>query len=263
MKKITIITATFNSKRTIRECIKSVISQDYPFIEYIIVDGGSTDGTLDIIREYTSKINILIIEKDEGIYDALNKGIKVATGDVIAFLNSDDFYKNKKIISIVANHFNDSNTECVYGDLAYFSSKKYGKIVRYWKAGNFSVKKIFRGWIPPHPTFFALRSIYEKFGSFRLELETSADYELMLRFLLIHNIKVSYIPEILVYMRSGGVSNISLINRLKANRMDRKAWIVNNLKPYPWIILFKPIRKIPQYWRKTAELMEATTEVNK
>lgn len=153
MKKISIITATFNSEKTIKECIKSVISQDYPLIEYIVIDGGSTDGTINIVKEYNNRINILITEKDEGIYDALNKGINAATGDVIAFLNSDDVYKDEKIISTVVSYFNSSDIECVYGDLAYFSFNKPERIVRYWKAGDFNVKKFYWGWMPPHPAF--------------------------------------------------------------------------------------------------------------
>ena len=256
--KISIITASFNSVKTIESCINSVLNQDYSHVEYIVIDAKSTDGTINIIRRYEEKVDVFIIEKDTGMYDALNKGISNATGDIIGFLHSDDFYKDRNVLSKVANVLKNSDIDACYGDLVYIkekpqvktnqkSSQNEYKFWRYWKSGAFNAKKFYWGWMPPHPTFFVRRSVYEKYGGFNLSLGSSADYELMLRFLLKCKIKVAYIPEVLVCMRTGGVSNVSLKNRYHANRMDKKAWEVNGLKPYYWTFLMKPFRKIPQY----------------
>lgn len=253
MNKISIITTTYNAAATLRHCFASLVEQTVPF-KHIIVDGGSTDGTLEIIEEYAKLGDVRFIsEPDEGLYDALNKGIQMATGDVIGILHADDFYADEKVLARVAEVFEDPSVDACYGDLLYVRDKRGNSInnfevVRYWRSGNFNPGKFYWGWMPPHPTFFVRKSVYEKYGLFNLELGTAADYELMLRFLLKHRISCRYIPEIFVNMRVGGVSNASVNNRLKANRMDRKAWEVNGLKPFPWTIPFKPIRKIPQYF---------------
>lgn len=182
----------------------------------------------------------------------------MATGDVIGILHADDFYADEKVLARVAEVFEDPSVDACYGDLLYVQDKHDDsnnnfEVVRYWRSGYFNPRKFYWGWMPPHPTFFVRKSVYEKYGLFNLELGTAADYELMLRFLLKHRINCRYISEILVNMRVGGVSNASVSNRLKANRMDRRAWEVNGLKPCPWTIPFKPIRKIPQYFLKPEE----------
>ena len=245
---ISIITATFNAETVLKRAIQSVSSQiNVQDIEHIIIDGQSTDGTLDIIKEQKKYISQWTSEKDKGIYDAMNKGIKMASGDIIGILNSDDFYTSNTILSKVLSIFEDPTIDACYGDLVYVDNQNTNLVIRYWKAGIYTSSRFYHGWMPPHPTFFVRRSIYEKYGLFNLSLGSAADYELMLRFLYKNKIKVSYIPETLVKMRVGGISNASLSNRIKANIMDRKAWKINNLKPYPWTLLAKPLRKIKQW----------------
>ncbi len=200
-----------------------------------------------VARRYPH-ISQIVSEADLGIYDAMNKGIGMSQGDIVGILNADDFYTSSDILAKVAAVFQDSAIDACYGDLVYVDNTDIGKVVRSWRAGNFSLRKFYWGWMPPHPTFFVRRSVYERFGVFNLDLGSAADYELMLRFLVKKAVKPAYIPEILVKMRVGGISNASWGNRLAANRMDRKAWVVNGLKPYPWTLWLKPLRKIGQ-WR--------------
>ncbi|MBK9190870.1 MAG: glycosyltransferase [Crocinitomicaceae bacterium] len=247
--KISVITVSFNSARTIRDTIESVLNQTYSDIEYIIVDGASKDDTLSIIKSYGNRISKLISEKDNGIYDAMNKGIKAATGDVIGILNSDDFYSHPDVIKNISQSFNP-NTDAVYADLVYVSAAEKNKIVRTWKAGKYETGSFRKGWMPPHPTFFVKRMVYENFGLFTDELKSAADYEIMLRFIHLHNINLNYLPEIIVHMRTGGASNISLKNRIKANREDKKAWKMNGLKPSPLTFIRKPLSKLSQFFKR-------------
>lgn len=242
---ISIITATFNSAEYCTSCIESVVRQAGSF-EHIFVDGGSDDGTLDIVTSY-SHISKVVSERDRGIYDAMNKGISLATGEVIGILNSDDFYADQHVLIKVAEAFKDERIDSCYGDLQYVDAVDSSKIIRNWKSGHYHEHGFYWGWMPPHPAFFVRRRVYEKYGMFNLDLGSAADYELMLRFLVKHKITTTYIPEVLVKMRAGGVSNASLKNRIKANRMDRMAWEVNGLKPYPWTTYLKPLRKIRQF----------------
>ena len=181
-------------------------SQDYNNVEHIIIDGKSTDGTIDIIKSYGDKISYFISEQDDGIYDAMNKGIRAATGDVIGVLNSDDFYPCNHIISDVVKKFNDHDTDSVYGDLVYVDDEQTDKVTRYWQSKHFSMAKIRKGWTLPHPTFFVKREAYEKYGVFRTDLKIAADFDILVRFLFNHKISYSYIQEVLVKMRIGGVS---------------------------------------------------------
>lgn len=247
---LSIITVTFNCGEILEACISSVRSQRDVDVEYIVIDGGSTDSTLNVIRKNNAAIDQVISEDDDGLYDALNKGIALATGDVVGILHSDDFYHDDTVLYKIARIFEDPEVQACYGDLKYVAPENTDKIVRYWRAGKYKPGKFYWGWMPPHPTFFVRKSIYEDFGLFNLELGSAADYEIMLRFLLKHNANTVYLPETLVHMRTGGISNASVANRLKANVMDRKAWIVNNLKPYPWTLYFKPLRKVLQWVRK-------------
>lgn len=245
MNNISIITATYNSASTLDDTLSSVLAQGVE-AEQIIVDGGSKDQTLEIVASY-SHIVKCVSEPDRGIYDAMNKGIAMASGDVIGILNSDDFYADDRVLSRVAEVFADPRVDSCYGDLKYVHPVDTARVTRNWKAGSFFREAFFWGWMPPHPTFFVRRSVYERYGRFNLELGSAADYELMLRFLVRHRISTVYIPEVLVKMRAGGVSNLSLTNRLKANRMDRRAWHVNGINPYPWTVTMKPLRKVGQF----------------
>lgn len=201
--KVSIITVTLNNQDTIKSTIESVINQTYSNIEYIIIDGGSADATIDVIKKYEGKIAKWISEKDDGIYDALNKGLRFATGDIVGFLHSDDIYDNNNIISLIVNAFKNNNNEIVYGDLVYVYKEDANKIIRYWRAGEYKYERISKGWMPPHPTFFARKELYDKYGCFNSNFKIAADYELMLRFLWLHKITPYYIPTVLVKMRVG------------------------------------------------------------
>lgn len=245
--KISIITAVYNSAETIEDSLKSLQSQSYKDIEHIIIDGGSTDGTLEVVKQYSGPNEKIISEPDKGIYDALNKGIGEATGSIIGILHSDDIYAHGDILSKVAAVFEDESVDSCYGDLQYVDRVNTDKIIRHWKSKTYEKNMFYRGWMPPHPTFFVRRHLYERYGTFNLKLGTAADYELMLRFLLRYGVSTRYIPDVIVRMRAGGKSNESLFNRYKANRMDREAWRVNGLKPLYWTLVMKPLSKLSQY----------------
>jgi glycosyltransferase involved in cell wall biosynthesis len=243
---ISIITATYNSSSTVKDTLGSVKNQTYREVEHLIIDGLSKDHTLDIVKAYPHVAKV-VSEKDKGIYDAMNKGIRHATGDVIGILNSDDFYASPEVLARVAKAFEDPSVDAVYGDLVYVHHEDTSRIVRRWKSGNYTPRSFYFGWMPPHPTFFVRRKVYEEAGTFNLSLRSAADYEIMLRFLLKHQYRAAYIPEVLVKMRIGGMSNASLKNRLRANREDRKAWEINGLKPYFFTLYLKPLRKLNQW----------------
>lgn len=244
--KISIITATYNSAATVNDTLKSIAGQTYPDIEHIIVDGLSKDHTLDLVRQYPHVAKI-VSEKDKGIYDAMNKGVQMAGGDIVGILNSDDLYAHEQVLEKVMQAFADPKVEAVYGDLQYVAPDNIQKVVRHWQAGNYSLRSFYFGWMPPHPAFFVRREVYEKHGHFLLELRTAADYEIMLRFLLKHRIKAAYLPELLVKMRAGGASNASMKHRINANKEDRRAWALNGLKPYFFTLWLKPLRKLGQF----------------
>lgn len=244
--KVSIITVVYNGVTTLGSCIESVLMQDYPFIEYIIVDGNSKDGTQALISSFGNKITRFVSEPDKGIYDAMNKGIKIATGDIVGILNADDFYAYNSVISDVVNAMKIPDAGGVYGDLEYVESVTH-KVKRRWISGNFKSGSFINGWMPPHPTFFVKRSLYDDYGGFRLDCGSAADYELMLRLVHKVGIKLAYVPKVLVKMTIGGVSNSSLANRLAANKNDRKAWKMNDLKPRIYTLWLKPLRKILQF----------------
>lgn len=246
--KVSIITTCKNSEATIEDTINSVLSQDYPNIQYIIIDGQSTDRTLEILNKYRDKISILISETDAGIYYAINKGINLATGDIIANLNSDDFYSDSTIISQVVKAFENNAAEGVYGDLHYVDKHNTKKVIRNWKSGKYIDGMFLNGWMPPHPAFFVKREIYNKYGLFNTSFKSAADYELMLRFIHKYKIKIAYLPQVLVKMRVGGKSNVTLKNRINANLEDRRAWKINNLRPTFFTLFLKPLLKLSQYW---------------
>lgn len=244
--KISLITVSFNSEKTIRSTIDSVLSQTYDAIEYIVCDGNSTDGTIDILKEYEGQITV-VSEPDRGIYDAMNKGIKLASGDVIGIINSDDFYSNEHVIEKVVKTFQSSGSDSVYGDLQYIDPNNERRVVRYWKSGNFKKSKMLRGWMVPHPTFFIKKSVYEQYGLFDWHYRISGDYEMAIRLLYKNNVTAHYLPEVLVKMRAGGVSNSSIFGRVRANIEDHRAWKDNNLKRRYYTVPLKPIRKIGQF----------------
>ncbi len=246
MTTISIITVVRNGASTIRHCLESVHRQSRR-PEHIVIDGGSTDGTLELLGEYATRISLVVSEPDRGMYDALNKGIAMASGDVVGILNADDVYANDDVLAKVARVFDDARVDSCYGDLVYVAANNTGRIVRRWRSGPFDPQKFYRGWMPPHPTFFVRRAAFERFGAYKLDLGTAADYELMLRFLLRQRLTAACIPEVLVVMRDGGMSNASIANRLRANRMDRRAWAANGLRPKPWTLAFKPLSKVSQY----------------
>lgn len=248
MLKISIITITYNSEDTIEQTLQSVIEQSYPNIEYIVVDGKSNDNTLKILETYKSHIQVLLSEKDSGLYDALNKGIALASGDVIGFLHSDDFYVNNAVIQKYADTFLAGDYDAVYSDLFYVDKTDSNKIIRKWKSGLYKKGMFLNGWMPPHPTFFVKKKVYEAYGHFNLDFKTAADYELMLRFIHKHRIRLGYLPEFTVNMRVGGKSNVSLKNRIIANLEDRRAWKINGLTPRFYTLYVKPLRKILQFF---------------
>ncbi|MBU4445801.1 glycosyltransferase [bacterium] len=246
--KVSIITPSYNSENTIEDTIQSILCQKYKYIEHIIIDGGSTDGTLDIIKEYRDRVAYWISEPDDGIYDAMNKGIKAATGEIVGILNSDDIYADNSVIEEVVNIISIGNTDTCYGDLMYVDKDNTKKVIRQWKSGNFSKEKFKLGWAPPHPTFFVRRSIYEKYGYFKnSNFPIAADYELMLRFLYKIGCSTEYIPKVLVKMRTGGRSRPSLTNTINSNIECYRAWKINDLNPNPITFILKPLSKVNQY----------------
>ncbi len=244
--KISIVTAAYNSAATIKDTIESVLSQDYPNIEYVVADGGSKDGTVEILKSYGDKIK-WVSEKDSGIYEAMSKGVKMATGDVVGIMGSDDFYPDNQAISRVVKAFEDSKADSVYGDLYYVDAVDTNKIVRNWKSGKYNRERFLNGWMPPHTAFFLKKSAYDTYGLYDTSYQSAGDYELMLRMLYKHNVSSFYIPAVLMKMRTGGNSNASIKNRIRANKEDRRAWEMNGIKPRWYTLYAKPISKIFQW----------------
>lgn len=245
--KITVITACFNAEETLEDTLRSVLTQDHPDLEYIVMDGGSTDGSLQILERYQPQLTKLVSAPDEGMYDAYNRGLEYATGDVVALLNADDMYANPQVLSLVAERFRQTCADAVYGDLVYVGRENPSQVLRYWRSGFYRRERFKFGWMPPHPAFFLRREAYQRYGGFDTRLQSAADYELMLRMLYKHGLAAGWVPEVLVRMRSGGKSNATLSNRLFANREDRQAWVLNQIKPLPFTLLLKPLRKLPQF----------------
>ncbi len=248
--KISIITIAYNAADTIEATIQSVVDQDYHSIEYIIIDGASSDKTMDIVRRYKDRITTIVSEKDQGIYDAMNKGVARATGDLIGILNADDLYAYPTVISEVVARIQAEGTEALYADLVYVDRANTDKVTRRWISGPYRKGAFKKGWMPPHPTFFLSRAMYEQYGSYNLQLRSSADYELMLRMIHKAGVSLSYLPKTITRMRVGGQSNISLRNRLAANKEDRLAWAINGLRPGPFTMIRKPLSKLSQFLKK-------------
>ena len=227
--KISLITVCFNSIDTIKDTFESVACQDYDDLEYIVVDGQSNDGTLELLSEYQSLIDITISEPDQGIYDAMNKGIKAATGDVVGFINADDILASSSVIKEVAEAFSNNSVDACYADLYYVRFNDMSMVVRNWKSSDFKSGAFSKGWTPPHPTFYVKKSIYEQYGVFDLQYKMGNDIELMLRFMEKYQISTVYVPNVWVKMRVGGVSNQSISNIILQNREIIRAAQVNQV----------------------------------
>lgn len=248
--KISIITIAYNSAETIEATIQSVIAQDYTDVEYIIIDGASKDATMDVVDRYRDQVAVVVSEPDEGIYDAMNKGVARATGEIIGILNSDDFYADNTVLSNVVARFKESGAEAVYADLVYVERDNPDKVVRYWKSKPYKPGMFRKGWMPAHPTFFLKNECYRIHGTYSTELRSAADYELMLRMMEKHKISAVHLPRVLTKMRVGGQSNVSLKNRIRANKEDRRAWKMNGLTPAWYTLTVKPLSKLSQFIRK-------------
>lgn len=249
--KISIITVVWNNKETIQNAIDSILNQTYKNIEYIIIDGASTDGTIEIVKSYGDKITKFVSEPDKGLYDAMNKGVRLSTGDVVGILNSDDIYNNKKVIENIMDKFINLNIDSLYGDLEYVEAENTDKVVRYWKSSKFIEGSFSKGWHPPHPSFFVKKEIYDKYGVFDDSNKISADFELMLRFLERFKISTTYLPQVIVKMREGGASNQSIKNIIKGNINILNAFDKNDIKVNKFTYLFyRFIPKISQKLRR-------------
>lgn len=307
---VSIITTSFNSAETIGKTLQTVVAQTHPDIQVVIIDGGSKDGTLEVVKAELSlkaeklktetletdgglakqKLReeeereekpggpisarsafpqssppfisasqlfsvsafspVIVSEPDGGIYDAMNKGVARATGDIVGILNSDDFYAHDRVIARVVERFEQTGCDALYADCCYVDRIQTGQITRYWKAGRYQKGAFRNGWMPPHPTFFVRKEHYNRLGAYRDEFKSAGDYELLLRFIHKHELSVEYLPEVTVMMRAGGASNVSLKNRLRANGEDREAWRINGLKMPVYTPWLKPLRKISQFWAK-------------
>lgn len=246
--KVSIITVTYNSASTIQDTIESVVTQDYSNVEHIIVDGASKDNTMNIIKSYGDKISRIISEPDKGIYDAMNKGIKAATGNIIGILNSDDFYTTTNVISrIVAEFMSDKTIDGVYSNLYYVKQDDPSIIVRHWISNSFKQRSFFRGWHPPHPTLYLKKEVYEKFGIFNLDLPLAADFELMLRLFEKYNIRTKYIDYTSIRMRLGGATSKNWTNIKNQNFECMKAFKINGFKAPVLYPIYRLVPKLLQY----------------
>ena len=229
MLKISIITVCYNSERFIKTAIESVLNQTYKNIEYIVIDGNSKDNTVQIVKSYGDKISKVVNEPDMGIYDAMNKGLKLASGDYLGILNSDDFYINNTVIEQIVDTLEKNKTDSLFTDLIYVDNQNVENEIRYWKSGNFKSNSFKKGWHPPHPTFFVKNEVYKRYGYFTLKFKLAADFELMLRFLEKHKISSCYLPIPTIKMRLGGATNKSISNIIKGNIECYSAFKENGL----------------------------------
>ena len=247
--KISVITAVFNNRKTISNSIDSALSQAGVNVELIVIDGGSSDGTLDLLHGYTDRLAVLVSEPDNGIYDALNKGIRQATGEVVGFLHSDDIFESSTVLAKVAAAFRDPAIDAVYGDLVYVRHDDVSQVIRYWKSGPYDDAALSRGWMPPHPTFYVRRSVYGRLGGFDTRYRIAADYDTVLRFLAVGKIRAAYIPEVLVRMRAGGISNRSLKTIVRKSREDMDVLRRNKVGGFR-TLAWKNLSKLGQFWKR-------------
>jgi len=242
--KVSIITVVRNNKECIKDAIESVLNQTYKDIEYIIIDGASSDGTVEIVQSYKDKISKFISESDRGLYDAMNKGLALASGDIVGILNSDDFYIDEFVIEKVVKEFESLHVDSVFADLVYVKPDNLDKTVRYYDSGHFNPQKFAYGWMPAHPTFFVKREVYEKYGLFRTDLKIASDFDILVRFLYTHKISYSYIKEVLIKMRTGGVSTNGFKSKIVLNKEILQVCRDNNIKTNLLKILSKYPAKI-------------------
>ena len=251
--RISVITVCFNSAETISHTLCSVREQTHGDIEHIIVDGGSKDNTLEVVKAEGAHVAKLVSERDNGIYDAMNKGIALASGEIVAFINADDFYASPNVLTTVAAAFEKGGADCCYGDLCYVSQVDPTRTVRYWRSADFVPGSFEKSWCPPHPTFFVRRSVYQRLGGFDLSFKIAADFELMARYLVASRISSHYIPEVLVKMRLGGTTNRSLSNIFKQNAEIRRALSKNGLRSsLVSFVLNKLVTRAIQFVRRPA-----------
>lgn len=242
--KVSIVTITYNSQNTLQNTIDSISRQSYRNIEYIIVDGNSTDRTKEIIKSNLDTITRWISEPDNGIYDAMNKGLKIATGEVIGFLNSDDSFYDNQTISTIIESFNSNECDCIFGNLIYTNTN--GKTIRKWKSRSYRQGLFNKSWTPAHPTFYCKKKLYDQYGVYKIDYSIAADVELMLRFLEVHKVKSHYIDKVLVNMLAGGVSNQGLGSTLTIIKEIKRAFRENNLKFNLFKYLFYKSLKIKE-----------------
>ena len=241
--KISIITSTYNSEKTVKDTLDSILNQTYKDIELLIVDGKSKDNTLEIVRRYEKMFQgklRYISEPDKGIYDAMNKGIRMATGDVVGILNSDDLYMDNKVLEDIANAFNQNNVDAIYGNLIFVEEHDTNKVVRTWKGSQYYPESFLNGWHPAHPTFYVRREVYEKYGVFDISFNVSADFELMLRFIEKHRISNLYMDRTLIRMRMGGESTGSIGKIITGNKNVLRAFEKNGFK----VSVFYPVKRL-------------------
>lgn len=246
--KISIITVAYNSAQTIADTLLSVEQQSHADIEYIVIDGASTDATAQIVNDQGRRVSVFISEPDRGIYDAMNKGIALATGEMIGFLNADDIYANSEVVGKIVAAASSPAVHMVFGDLVYVAADNTNRVVRLWRSGEFVQRGLKYGWMPPHPTFYIRRSLIESLGGFDRNLRVAADYDFMLRYLVRPGATAAYVPEVLVKMRLGGASNRSLAAMRLKSREDLlvlQRYRVGGLMT----LLCKNMRKIPQFFR--------------
>jgi glycosyltransferase involved in cell wall biosynthesis len=248
--KVSIITAAYNSEKTIRDTIDSVLSQDYPEIEYIVIDGASRDGTMGIVQSYGTRIKTVLSEPDRGMYDAMNKGIALATGDVVGILNSDDFYADRGVIARMVAALATAAVDAVFGDLVYVNAADRDQVTRYYSSANFHPRLFAYGWMPAHPTFFVKRWAYERYGVFQIDYKIAADYELVTRFLGRHRLSYTYLPQVMVHMRTGGASTNGWKSTVILNREIIRACAENGIKTNWFKVLSKYVTKVFQLVRR-------------
>lgn len=235
--KISIITVCYNSAQTIADTLRSVRGQTYGNVEHIVVDGLSKDHTLEVVAAEGMHVAKVVSEADKGIYDAMNKGIQLTTGEVIGFINADDFYAAPDVLARVATVFSDASVDACYGDLCYVKQEDTSVLVRYWRASEFHPRAFEAGWCPPHPTFFVRREVYQRCGDFDLSYKIASDVELMMRFLEVKKIRSKYIPAVLVKMRMGGTTNKNLSNVIRQNKEILRALLAHGLSASVWRLI--------------------------
>ena len=249
--KVSVITVCYNSARTIADTLRSVAEQSHPDVEHIVVDGGSGDGTLAIIARTPNRVTRLVSEPDRGIYDAMNKGLALATGDIVGFLNSDDVYADAECVAEIVRGFTNEGTEACYGDVLFVAEDDPTRVVRYWRAGVYRSELFLHGWMPPHPTFYVLRNIYERTGGFNLDYRLQADFEMAIRLVEIRGLRMRYIPRTLVRMRMGGASNASIANVIRGNLEAYRAARKHGLPVTPLFVLKKVLSRVPQFFARS------------